>query len=233
MTRQDAQRLLAVNEIFGPTVQGEGPSIGRPCMFLRLGGCSVQCEWCDTKYSWDTQDPGYNVRMMSQGEVTATFASLTPTLPDMLVISGGEPMQQAGALHEILPRLAGTFSRIEIETSGIIPPLDKAPNVFYNVSPKLKHANTKRPYDLDVLDLFTMCEAKFKFVVQDVSDFNEVDLIVEYCNLRPQDVYIMPLGIGRHELMERTQKVVDAVVARRYNLTTRLHILIWGNRRGV
>lgn len=225
---------LLVNEIFGPTFQGEGPSIGRPCMFLRLAGCSVQCTWCDTKYSWDPQDPGFNARLMNPGEITTAFRNLTPNQPDMLVISGGEPMQQATALEEILPCLEDLFPhRIEIETSGVIPPLPNTWNVFYNVSPKLKHAGTKRPYDLVTLKKYVNRGAKFKFVVGNVGNLDEVDAIVYGCQISPQDVYIMPLGVGRHELIERTQKVVDAVVSRRYNLTTRLHILVWGNKRGV
>lgn len=225
---------LLVNEIFGPTVQGEGPSIGQPCMFLRLAGCSVQCTWCDTKYSWDTKDPGFNARLMRVEEILGAMFTTPSQPPDMLVISGGEPMQQASALQEMLPRLEGLFPRrIEIETSGVIPPLQYDHNVSYNVSPKLKHAGTRRPYDLPVLKEYVGRGAKFKFVVGNVSDLDEVDSIVYGCQIPASDVYIMPLGVGRHELVERTQKIVDEVVARRYNLTTRLHILVWGNKRGV
>lgn len=44
---------LHVNEIFGPTFQGEGPLIGTPVVFLRLAGCNLHCSWCDTKYTWN------------------------------------------------------------------------------------------------------------------------------------------------------------------------------------
>src|SRR5690606_2170027 len=43
---------LNVNEIFGITIQGEGPSMGRPCAFVRLFQCNLQCTWCDTPYTW-------------------------------------------------------------------------------------------------------------------------------------------------------------------------------------
>ena len=50
---EKAVRLLNVNEIFGPTIQGEGPHTGRLVGFLRLAGCNLACSWCDTPYSWD------------------------------------------------------------------------------------------------------------------------------------------------------------------------------------
>ncbi|RWD90497.1 MAG: 7-carboxy-7-deazaguanine synthase QueE, partial [Mesorhizobium sp.] len=42
---------IRISEIFGPTVQGEGPLIGRPTVFVRTGGCDYRCRWCDTLYA--------------------------------------------------------------------------------------------------------------------------------------------------------------------------------------
>ena len=46
-------RLLPVSEVFGPTIQGEGPHAGRRVYFVRLGGCNLSCSWCDSAYTWD------------------------------------------------------------------------------------------------------------------------------------------------------------------------------------
>src|SRR5207247_11308106 len=42
---------VRISEIFGPTIQGEGPLIGRPTVFVRTAGCDYRCAWCDTLYA--------------------------------------------------------------------------------------------------------------------------------------------------------------------------------------
>ena len=69
---------LAVSEIFGPTLQGEGPSSGRRAMFLRLAGCNLSCSWCDTAYTWDWS------RYDKKAEVT------------MMQVDNGLPAHHAG-----------------------------------------------------------------------------------------------------------------------------------------
>lgn len=228
---------LVVSEIFGPTFQGEGPSTGVPCHFLRLGGCSIQCVWCDTAYTWDATrfDLGQELTTLDLTEVEGRLTKLfkSGTVP-MLVVSGGEPMQQQDALFEMLIRQT-LYSRIEIETSGHIPfKIGRTPfYVHFNVSPKLAHAQTKRPYDVTVLAEYALIGGRFKFVVDKIQDFDEVDYIVREARIPAPNVYIMPLGVARHALVTRTQEIAEEVVKRQWNLTSRLHILVYGNRRGV
>src|SRR5882762_8325214 len=102
---------LAVSEIFGPTWQGEGSSIGKRCYFLRLGGCNQHCVWCDTPYTWDwtgrngtVYDPKREIRKYTPDDIVAELNRMLPDWelnddwrrmnPKMLVISGGEPMLQ-------------------------------------------------------------------------------------------------------------------------------------------
>lgn len=234
----DTQTFLAVSELFGPTFQGEGPSIGKPCFFLRLAGCSVQCSWCDTKYSWEQ---GAQFVMMTpdsiHGQLVAMWANAQQRI-NRLVISGGEPMQQTAGLNMLLtPEFRSVFPYIEIETSGVIEYPRNAPNldfVQYNVSPKLKHANARRPYKIETLKEYARdSAARFKFVVENVTDFDELDDIVAQCTIHPFNVWVMPLGTERHEIAQRSQEIAQATVERGYNFTTRLHIITWGNRRGV
>jgi hypothetical protein len=71
----------------------------------------------------------------------------------------------------------------------------------------------------------------FKFVVGDLSDYNEIDELVKQYNLSP--VYIMPEGIKAEKIQETLQAITAAALERGYHITTRMQILIHGNKRAV
>jgi 7-carboxy-7-deazaguanine synthase len=74
--------------------------------------------------------------------------------------------------------------------------------------------------------------AVWKFVVADVDDLEEVDRRIDRFGLPIDAVWVMPEGTSTTGLAARSQKLADAVLARGLNLTTRLHILVWGAERG-
>ena len=117
---------LTVSELFGPTVQGEGPSAGRLASFARLSGCPLACRWCDTPWTWDWTRYNRTAEQhpMTVSEVTA-WAENQPAR--LIVITGGEPLIQARQLAELVPAADALGKVVEIETSGIItPPLQLA-----------------------------------------------------------------------------------------------------------
>ena len=90
----------------------------------------------------------------------------------------------------------------------------------------------ERRYKPDVLRAFEATgRAVFKFVACEASDLDEVAVMVEECGLT--NIWIMPEGTDGATLMRRSAAIADDVVKRGWNLTTRLHILLWGDRRGV
>ena len=229
---------LVVNEIYGPVFQGEGPDLGKPCHFLRLWGCSVQCHWCDTSYTWDTSvfRPEDEAKSMSVDEVRKQVLELVSDSGiRRLVISGGEPMQQASSLFEFLDDIPAVQD-VEIETSGIISPWPTLPRnvrVYFNVSPKLRHAETKRQYSWATLLEYRNRGARFKFVVRNEADLDEVAEIQRMVGIRNDLIWIMPLGITKDDVNATLRSIANSVVQRRWNVTTRLHVLLYGSRRGV
>lgn len=233
---------LLVSEIFGPTLQGEGPSTGRPCMFLRLGGCNLQCVWCDTPYTWDATrfDLRQELKQMGFMDIKNKLNVGRPGI--MLVVSGGEPLLQDLQLMHFFDSLAkGTpaqqATRVEVETAGTLIPTHTWPYVDqFNVSPKLAHSGNSlsKRRRLEVLKWFGASgKSIFKFVCVEDDDLNEVDEIVQEARIMRDRVYIMPEGITQEKIDEHTRALVPSVLARGYNLTQRLHITLWGNRRGV
>lgn len=223
---------LAVSEIFGPTFQGEGKHLGMPCAFLRLAGCNLACVWCDTPYTWDWKrfDPKQEITRMTIDEV---YGRISEMWVRSLVISGGEPMLQEKLLSQLTARLHTEKWETHIETAGTIEPYTTELVKHWTVSPKLSNSgNGPERYNPAALEKINYAPSKsFKFVVSSISDFDEIDELVGEHGLSP--VYIMPEGIKQDDIERHLAAVAGATIERGYNLTTRLHIQLYGNRRGV
>lgn len=224
--------------MFGPTLQGEGPSTGIPATFVRLWGCNLDCSWCDTPYTWDTTGKNGVAYSRDQESSEVDPMELVESLPlaQLLVITGGEPLIQASALRQLIPAALALrgFPRVEIETNGTRPPLDPHPAVSYNVSPKLEHASTTRDsIEVDRLRAFLPHPAVYKFVAQAPRDLDEVAWIAEQVGIPPDRVWIMPEGRDEAEILSVQRELVDTVIARGWRMSTRLHVLLWGDRRRV
>lgn len=222
---------LAVSEIFGPTFQGEGPSLGKQAMFLRLAMCNLKCSWCDTPYTWDWSRYSklLEVKLRSVADVANTLRSVAD-YANLLVITGGEPMLQQKAINELLNSVM--FDEIEVETNGTVEPRLNAANLSYNVSPKLSNSGNLPEKTVLNSSYVTMRNARFKFVCQTERDLQEV---VEFCNsrhIKRPRVWIMPLGTSSWELDNNERQLAELVLDEGFNMTTRQHIRYWYNSRG-
>jgi 7-carboxy-7-deazaguanine synthase len=226
---------LNVNELFGPTFQGEGTSQGRLARFLRLFGCHLGCAWCDTPQTWDRQrhDLTAEQRHLSIADILDWLAN-GPTA--LLVITGGEPLLQQLALQPLLAAIttARLATEIEIETSGTIAPTPALIDTVtrFTVSPKLTNSKLRTHQRIrpTALQHFVQSnKANWKFVVQSPQDLDEVDQLVTQYRLDP--VWIMPEGTDTTTVLNRMRLLADPVLAHGWNLTTRLHILLWENAR--
>ncbi len=228
---------LVVSEVFGPTWQGEGPSLGRRAGFVRLGRCGLRCTFCDTPYTWrwDDHDPAVELTTRPVDDIVAQVRSMNVGL---VVITGGEPLLQQSHLPPLLRSLRHDGCAIEIETAGVVAPDPSVVTLVdrFNVSPKTANSGNEleRRYRPDVLQAFEATgKAAFKFVVGDdiEADLDEISGIVEACGLH--DVWVMPEGTDATTIVARSRLLAEPALARGWNLTTRLHVLLWGDQRGV
>ncbi|MDF3310007.1 7-carboxy-7-deazaguanine synthase QueE [Rhodococcus sp. T2V] len=241
-----AQSALRIVEIFGPTLQGEGASVGLAAHFLRLAGCNLSCVWCDTAFSWDPaqEDPERPPTTMTTGEILERLEPrvFNPEGPvpavRRLVITGGEPLLQASALTDLCEELREFGWFIEIETSGSVLPGPLTELIDqYNVSPKLQHSGVAERARLrhSVLNEFAaMASVVFKFVVQKPEDLDEIDELLKTLSrpVHPARVFVMPEGMTADIILEGSRLLVDKVVARGWGLTPRWHTLLWNDERG-
>lgn len=223
-----------VSELFGPTVQGEGPSAGQLASFVRLSGCPLSCRWCDTPWTWDwaRYDRTVEQHPMAIAQVTDWVAAQPAKLT---VITGGEPLVQARQLAELVPALAALGNRVEIETSGVIAPLPAlaAAGAKFNVSPKLSNAampESRRIRGPALRALADSGAATFKFVATGLSDLAEIDALQEAYGLAP--IWVMPEGTTSTAVISGMRLLADEVIARGWHLSSRLHILLWEDARG-
>jgi len=209
---------MRVTEIFH-SLQGEGPLIGKPSVFIRLGGCiEPYCPWCDTQYAW------HEYAEMNPGEIIREV--LRYDCRDV-VITGGEPfLQWESGLITLHGELAGKGCRILYETSGKagIPVL---PDATVVLSPK----NIKGKWQL-ALENFDRAHY-FKFVAADIRSLEEIHLFVQDNAIPKQKVYIMPMGATREEQLSRMEMVFTFCAEHGYRMSPRLHILVFGEKRGV
>jgi organic radical activating enzyme len=229
-------RHLNVNEIFGPTVQGEGPHTGRFVGFLRLAGCNLACSWCDTPYSWDWER--YDREKESHRILSSDVAEeLDKMVIDRLIVTGGEPLlQQRGISHlkTYCPMMA-----FEIESNGTIPPREdfiKDIDLF-TISPKLGHSGDSFKDRIKATAMTAFAElawdgkAVFKFVVKKETDLNEVLDLARIYKIPREAIWIMPEGLDAESHLTNLRYLADAIIDKGWNISTRLHVLTWGHSR--
>jgi organic radical activating enzyme len=230
-------------EIFA-SLQGEGPSIGRPSTFVRLSRCNLACEWCDTAYTWRFEgdnrfhrddlafDRNANQVTLSEEDVAARIAALPPT---RLVVTGGEPLLQGPALARMLTLLPQMH--VEVETNGTVPvhpALDPLIHQF-NVSPKLAHSGNPAALALPPERLTAWAaepRAAFKFVVADDADVAEVLALQDRYAIAGERIFLMPEGRESAMVRRRSEWLADVCLHNGLRFSDRLHIHLWGDTRG-
>ena len=239
---------LATDDTGGPEIfaslQGEGPSMGLPVAFVRLSRCNLACTWCDTAYTWRFEGDNRPHRDAVAFDRKANQVTLTPAETaeriaalgqKRLVITGGEPLLQAGALAEMLAHLPDIG--VEIETNGTVAPparLDVRVDQ-YNVSPKLAHSGN--PADLALLperlDAWaTDARAYLKFVIAAPEDVDEVLALQRRYRFQPERVFLMAEGTSTAAQRERQAWLSALCLEHGFRMSDRLHIHLYGDTRG-
>lgn len=240
-------------EIFR-SIQGEGPHAGRERTFVRLSGCNLHCRWCDTAYTWNWRgtpfvhdrdapgkpykfDPAQEMIKLEVGEAALRILS---DLAEGVVITGGEPLMQTEAVISLIDavRVHAKHALFDVETNGTIAPAAGLIQriALFVVSPKLAHSGNEADLALkaSALSAFASLDnAVFKFVAREPGDIDEIAALTKRLHLPARRIYVMPEGTEPRALDERSRALIDQIVGRGFNFSDRLHIRLFGEKRGV
>jgi len=244
-------------------LQGEGMTTGKPCIFIRLSGCNLGCHYCDSAFTWFFEgetakghstaarvNRDANRVSLTPKEVAEKIAEVDGGWSKRVVFTGGEPLLQQKEIWEVIKLLRARNERwnFELETNGAVEiDVELAKAIDYiNCSPKLSSSgnsevvrdNPKAIKKLCLLakDYAPYLKVSFKFVVNTDDpkpDLEEIDAWKYKYRVANSDIYLMPEGISEEDMLNKT-KILNAICMEEgYNLTTRLHILLFGNQRAV
>ena len=224
---------MKIAEIFY-SIQGEGTLAGVPSVFVRTSGCNLRCTWCDTPYtSWAPEGEECSLDVIV-AEVNRYQAS-------HVVVTGGEPMI-APEIVELTHRLT---QHLTIETAGTVDAAVRCD--LMSISPKLANStphereggrwaaqHERLRYQPEILKrLMARYPYQLKFVIADPGDLAEVNAMVEEIGSGKSHVLLMPEGTDSAALAERGRWLAEICKQHGYRFSPRLHIHLWGNRRGV
>lgn len=237
---------IRVSEIFGPTIQGEGALIGQPTVFVRTGGCDFRCSWCDSLHAVDSAYRESWVPM-SVPEIWTQVEKLSGATPLMISLSGGNPAIQP--LSPLIAHGKARGYRFALETQGSIPRDWFADLDVLVLSPKPPSSGME--FDAEALQA---CVAKagvaprtvLKFVIFDEADyqyarqvsagFPDLSVYLQPGNHTPPPPDEEDAAIDVDGIMRRMHWLIDRVMEDKWfepTVLPQLHVLLWGNRRGV
>lgn len=229
------------------TIQGEGKFVGVPSIFMRLSGCNLRCEWknpdgsvtpCDTPYS--SHQPEKNLKDVEEAVFVARRLKAKH-----VVVTGGEPFLQPGVVA-LINELVCAGKYVTVETNGTIYRQTMAQ--FYSISPKLSSStfkgsknyakHEKARSQLDQLAQFVKHPHQLKFVVNTPEDLAEIENILAGLktlngSYDERNVYLMPQGTSVEQFDAKADWIVQECKKRDWNFTDRLHVRLWGHKRGV
>jgi len=229
---------MVVSEIFF-SIQGEGILVGTPSVFVRTAGCNLRCNWCDTPYSsWDPEG--------KEMAIDTIVAAVRKFDVRHCVLTGGEPMIAPG-IHDLAAKLRKAGSHITIETAATVAPEGIACDLA-SLSPKLSNStpnerlsdtwrkrHERDRYQPGVIDAWLKdYDCQLKFVITSEQDITEIHSLLDNLHqpIGPERVLLMPEGVTVEELRARTETVMSLCRRYGYRYGSRLHIELFGNRRG-
>jgi 7-carboxy-7-deazaguanine synthase len=228
---------MRISELFH-SIQGEGKLSGVPSVFVRASGCNLRCTWCDTPYaSWNPEG-----KDMPVGKIIDRIAAYPAR---HVVLTGGEPMimpdvtELCEAIHErgrhlTIETAATVFHPVWLDLASLSPKLSNS-TPTEREGGRFARVHDQSRLNIPVIQGFINSSPEFqlKFVVCSEGDLLEIrELLHRLKNWKPSDVLLMPEGVDQSVLDSRGPWVSEICKQEGFRFCPRLHVLLYGNKRG-
>lgn len=207
---------LNITEIFY-SLQGEAKEVGIPTVFVRLTGCPLRCNYCDTAYAFKGNNP------LSIEHILDEIAQYNT---QYVCVTGGEPMAQSNCL-KLLDALIDNDYKVSMETSGSIDiaPVNSKVSIVMDIkTPSSTEEHQNRYENLSILKN----KDQLKFVIASRSDFDWCTKILENHEVE-SEVLFSPV----YESLKPVE-LADWILEKKLNvrLQVQLHKILWGDQKG-
>ena len=245
-------KLQPIGELYS-CLQGEGKYIGIPHILIRVSGCKLRCQFrdsfCDTPYaSWKPEKGKFTL------DDIVDFYEVNSQIKHTM-ITGGGPTSHPKLLKELC-RIGKDYNHlVTIETEGsefvqteadcisLSPKLSNStpipgtymPYIGREVTEKdrLKHEKWRCNYDAMEQLIYNHSDYQLKPVVSNEEDLEEIKTLQNILDIPNNKVWLMPEGVTDDELTKRRRWLMEYATEHGYNFTDRLHIIVYGDKRGV
>ncbi|MDA1192538.1 MAG: 7-carboxy-7-deazaguanine synthase QueE, partial [Candidatus Poribacteria bacterium] len=232
------------------SIQGEGVLVGTPSVFFRTSYCNLRCAWCDTPYtSWEPEDNDITV--------DEAFERIHAYGCRHVVITGGEPFIQGEELAALCERLDAAGHHITIETNATV--FEPVRAHLISMSPKLANSIPLSPFPLQgkirkgsdktdgmvavhdakrinlkvIRRFLAEYDCQVKFVIDAPDDLKEAQRLIDAVPIPVETVVLMAQGITPREIQPKMEWLAEVCKETGFRLSPRLHVDLWGTKRGV
>lgn len=246
-TTQDQETTLFLAEPPHRVLQGEGPNLGKKMILLRLFGCNVQCPACDSYHTWRAGDLAPTRKKVPLTELVPFLVNeLRSTGTDRILISGGEPQLHQESIRVLIIAMESYYGlgiKYDIETTGersweLLQ--EHFSNIQFNLSPKIGALSPKNIPSEHQFFTTTLQEYRhrlhyvLKVVVRKEQAEQDLSAIQEFASkyaIPSSRIYLMPFGTTKDQIIDECEFWIPKAFELGYEVSPRMHILIYGNRR--
>lgn len=240
--------MIPVAEIFGPTIQGEGPHVGMQTLFVRVAGCDFKCAWCDSKFAWKIDG---SIKRYGTKELAAILVQeCNNSKCSNVVLTGGNPCLYD--FKQVIDILHDNNITVDIETQGskmpdwlldvdllvISPkaPSSKQPNVYKTVNEYMKLLTSIKQKVAIKIPVFNEEDFEFAMKYYALVDYYRekgvnIDLYLSVGNTNTTEA-----GDISKRVLSDYEKLINMVAnsyMQRVFILPQVHTLVWGNKQGV